>query len=382
MLKIKDEKGITFILVLVAMIIFSVTFIAVTAGSRTQTNITGMTRETTNALSHAEKGLTLALAKLDNGESIGSGFTYADNDGWTVTLKMTAIDTKGNYMLESKAAKGRYSRTVAMNVSIPKGGSPIAADYACFTGGDLRTNNGNNGWLNLNREKFFANGNLDIGIGLDFGGDAGRLMAHGSAEARKAQEKDKVKVTGDQNPIDFPELDFDALTQGHPTCTPSQLKNAIMNLENKGGGTLVVKVNGPEVALDYNININKEVTLVFVKAEGYTGDYNIHFKGDSWNINGKLNLLADGGWYHFNSFSLSSNGVIYTNYDPGDGKYSIHVNNSGKSFNPGAILVKGSFYLNNANYNVKNDPQSYWKFLEEYWKDSSKKVTASNWREL
>ncbi|HPT86729.1 MAG TPA: hypothetical protein PL004_02595 [Bacillota bacterium] len=374
MCAVREEKGIAFVLVLFALVMFGVTSIVVMTGVRTQGNVTSMMEGSKLALLRAEDGLTIAIAKIKDNQSFGSSFEYTTADNWRVRIEQS-VNQNGSTLLRSTATRGRFSRTVAVDYDAGNNGPHPALQHAIFAYGDIELVNG---WMNLNGNSVFTNSNMTIS--RNFGGDgggSGELLAHGTITHNGTINNTPIR--GGQDEIPFPELDFEKLTAGQRKIPQSQLLSTLQTMQDTGG-TIVVEVNSPEVKIDRNITLNRETTIIFVKAPGYTGDYVVHFKADSWNINGKVNFLADGGTYHFNNFSYNSKGIIYSNYESPDG-YTIHVNNSNKAFDIGGLIVKGKIKLDNANVNLHRlSDKERWDFLDAFLQQNG--FTYKNWREL
>ena len=96
------------------------------------------------------------------GTAIGSGFNY-QNNGWNIVVTYTA-GTPGT--LQSTASKGRYSRAVAVDVTlIPVENTNLneALDNAIFTQGSM---NFINGTIDLNGKDIFTNGSISIATNM------------------------------------------------------------------------------------------------------------------------------------------------------------------------------------------------------------------------
>jgi Tfp pilus assembly protein PilX len=138
MKSIKNEQGVALLLVIMALLIFSLAVVAIYSGFRTQGNISSMATNSEVALNKAEDGLTIAINNLKAGYTV-NGKSYTTTDGWKIEI--TDRSSNSPRVLEAKATKGRYSRTVALNIVVTplSGGGPgDAINHEVFTAGDFK----------------------------------------------------------------------------------------------------------------------------------------------------------------------------------------------------------------------------------------------------
>lgn len=386
--KVRNEKGFALAMVLFAMIILGATVVVISSAMRTKGHITSMVRGTGVALAQAEDGINIGIAALNSGQSF-SNFTIR-NGSWITTVSYV---TSGTPFIAATASSqdGRYRRTVKMDVTTT--GSPgvnIVTENAIYSHGDIRVING---VLNLNGNSFLANERLYTANNTQL---SAAKMYYGSE-----MENPAADLRGNWNggstyghkdgPDAFPQMDFNALTQGapHVANNAEAILTKLSQMKNTGG-ILVVDVDSSTVSLskqgnnlsNIDINPSKPIAVVFRRTGSFQGEYTVGINGDSWqNVNGPLSLIADGGAFHFNNLNFNSRGIVYTNLENPtvNNGLSVQINNSNANNFKARIMAKDNIQVNNANIDFPNNGTNPWDTYQPYFAFS---ITASNWREV
>lgn len=364
MINIREEKGMAFLLVLLSLIILSCTALAIYSGIKSQGNTTSMVVNSKIALKKAENALTLYMQAIRDGNASDiqdkSPITYPD-DGWNIRVTFDGVT------LTATASRDRYSRTVAVNCAFTED-TDFEPNYALFTEGNLTIDRST---LNSKNMDFYAKGDVKIGSGNNL--DQVKVIAEGNITSPSYPENQLKTTPNHDSDVELPEYDFDSVTPTKIVTTSDEnfsLENELKALKDTGG-TLLVKVDKGEVIYkNADINFTNKVDVVFVRAEGYTGDYFVHFQNVS-NFNaypergGELNLYADGGGFYINNVNMNNpNGILYTNaetktyYVDGRGAGggntftgAIKADTRNQSLKLRSIMAKGDIVFDKVDYN-------------------------------
>lgn len=395
---IESEKGFALLLVLLMTLILSATVITVSSALKGQTNVASVADGSTIALAHAENGLAIAVPLLaqSGAAAFGNGFTLRTNDGYTITINYSST----NNVVTSTATSrnGRYRRTIQLGLTpTTTTGTGNIPNYAVLAGGDITEDSGASN-INANSEQFFANGDIKFNnLTPDPGNrEKAALYAHGEVIIKNTGNYKPERIAGGQPEVPFPQLDFNKLIGGQTPIDVSNktsvsdlsnmIKNAIGN--KKGDIVIVLRVDG-QVTIDQNFDVNSDqnVSLVFIPKDPKSS-YEINMSTTNSNINGSLNLLANGGYFDLNNYSVNSPGVLYSNYpregiDKGN-KDALSVNSQKKNFSFGAIMVNGNIKVRNTNWNFNFAGRSTASdFLQTYViQNPGVSVVGGTWREL
>lgn len=395
---IESEKGFALLLVLLMTLILSATVITVSSALKGQTNVASVADGSTIALAHAENGLAIAVPLLaqSGAAAFGNGFTLRTNDGYTITINYSST----NNVVTSTATSrnGRYRRTIQLGLTpTTTTGTGNIPNYAVLAGGDITEDSGASN-INANSEQFFANGDIRFNnLTLDPGNrEKAAFYAHGEVLIKNTGNYKPERIAGGQPEVPFPQLDFNKLV-GNQTpidvnnqTKASDLSNTIKNaIGNKTGDIVIVLRVDKQVTIDQNfdVNSNQNVSLVFIPKDS-NSSYKVSMSTTNSNINGSLNLLANGGYFDLDKYSVNSPGVLYTNY-PRDGidKDNIDaltVDSQKKNFSFGAIMVNGNIKVSNTNWNFNFAGRSTASdFLQTYViQNPGVSVVGGTWREL
>ena len=397
-----SEKGFALVMVLLILMIFGVSVVAISSSMRTKGHVVTMVRNTGMALSRAEDGLAIAQAALQTGINIGSGFNISDN-GWNIAVRYIDLGG-GNFQLQSSAnrADGRYSRTVVLNTvktEISGGGQVprIVLDSAIFTPGDIKVMHGT---MNLRNDvPIHANGNIEIHHGV--AGISNSTMEAGGVVNNYSNNKNPnqvVEVNGAEI-LEFPEINWNAfISAANRTVNSANITGSDLS----SGGIIYVPVSSSQVTISGDITITSETTLVFVRTDNFAGDYKITI--DTGNINGTSNQLDNGSYRRLNIFSdegfidfrpkanyNNPAGLIYTGSENKD----IHVQGQGNvrcavfadpktNFKVGSVISRGDVYLKNANFDYAAiGPDWNIDGIDNEWDvgEPTYEYIFSNWRE-